>query len=300
MTKKIYFSAAILSIAGFQLILFLYNKENIRIAYCSFIIAFMIIPVYRLILGKGRSLLMRIIGCLYLIIFAGSMLRGAVALVSGDLVSFFKPGIYQLMFVLAFFLLTIMGNIGFILLLKEKSNQELARLASYDDLTGTLNRRTFSAQALLCLADYAKKCSPVSYLLFDIDLFKTINDTYGHHVGDQVLQDLTSRIRQILSNNDLFVRYGGDEFGILLPGKDEAESADIAEQIKQMLSEEKIVSSPPITYTVSIGVLTVIPDQNTQLETLYICCDKALYMAKRNGRNGIIRSRIDEQVAVHS
>jgi Na+/melibiose symporter-like transporter len=62
MTKKIYYTVAVLSIVGFQLILFLYNKESIRIAYCSFIIAFMIIPVYRLIWGKGRSLLMRMIG----------------------------------------------------------------------------------------------------------------------------------------------------------------------------------------------------------------------------------------------
>nr|WP_279591566.1 GGDEF domain-containing protein [Paenibacillus sp. BK720] len=175
------------------------------------------------------------------------------------------------------------------LLWKERTNQELLYYASYDDLTGALNRRTFMASAKSYLNRYAKKGEAVSYLLFDIDSFKDINDKYGHPIGDLVLQDVTKRIRHYLDKDDLFVRYGGDEFGILLPGKGERESSALAERIKIML--QSAPTSLPVSYTISMGVLTVVPDQNTHMESMYTRCDQALYTAKRNGRNSIYRSR---------
>jgi len=229
---------------------------------------------------------------------AAFLVRGVAALLSStDSVSLYTPGAYQLFSLLSIYLVTNLVNLGFVLLIKEKADHELIRLASYDDLTGTLNRRTFTEKAKKYLTDYSKKGQPLSYLLFDIDNFKTINDTYGHHVGDQVLQDLTTRIKQHLGKEDLFVRYGGDEFGILIPGKDETDSSEIAEQIIQTLNGA-ISRSLPVTYTISLGVLTVIPDQHMQLETLYTTCDKALYNAKNNGRNGVFRGQIDVHNAV--
>ncbi|KMY49819.1 GGDEF domain-containing protein [Peribacillus loiseleuriae] len=297
-TKMIYLFLTLFSIIGLQLIVLFYNKENVRIAYYSFVTAIILIPVYRMVLGKASTLLMRMIGSLYLLFILASLVRGVTALLSSTVsTSFYTPGAYQLVSLLSIYLITILGNIGFFLLMKEKADHELIRLASYDDLTGTLNRRTFTENAKQYLTVYAKKGQPISYLLFDIDNFKIINDTYGHQVGDQVLQDLTTQIKQHLGKEDLFVRYGGDEFGILMPGKDETESNEIAERIKHTLNGT-ISRSLPVTYTISIGVLTVIPDQYTQLETLYITCDKALYNAKSNGRNSVFRSQIDEHNAV--
>ncbi|MBS4201169.1 GGDEF domain-containing protein [Bacillus sp. FJAT-49732] len=297
-TKMFYFFMNLFGIIGFLLIFLFYNKEYVRIAYCSFITMAILFPVYRMVIGKVPTLLMRTIGSLYLLFIAGNLVRGLTALLSSSIsTSFYTPGSYQLISLLSIYLLINLGNIGFFLLIKEKSDSELVRLASYDDLTGTLNRRTFTENAKQYLINYAKKGQPLSYFLFDVDSFKTINDTYGHQVGDQVLQDLTTRIKQYLSKDDLFVRYGGDEFGILMPGKDEGKSNEIAQQITQTFNE---VISPnlPVTYTISIGVLTVIPNQYTQLENLYTTCDKALYKAKNNGRNGIFRSQIEEQHAV--
>lgn len=245
-------------------------------------------------LGRATTLLMKIMGCLYLFVIATSLIRSGAALFSTQIVSLFTPSIYQTGSFLALYLVMILGNTGFVLLLKEKADQELIRLASYDDLTGTLNRRTFTSHANQYLTEYAKKKKPLSYLLFDIDWFKTINDTFGHNAGDQVLQDLAAQIKRQLGKDDLFVRYGGDEFGILLPGRDENESNELAERIKQTL-DGAIGRGLPVTYSISMGVLTVIPDPHTQLETLYTSCDKALYIAKNNGRNGLFRGRVEGQ-----
>ncbi|WP_274308853.1 sensor domain-containing diguanylate cyclase [Solibacillus daqui] len=294
----IYLGLTLLSIIGFQLIVHFSNQENLRIAYFSFAIVVILIPVYRMALGKTSTILMRIIGSLYLLVTAAFLIRGVTALLSTSVsTSFYNPGFYQLISLLTIYLVTNLGNLGFILLIKEKADHELIRLACYDDLTGTLNRRTFTEKANKYLTVYSKKGQPLSYLLFDIDNFKTINDTYGHHVGDQVLQDLTTRIMLHLGKEDLFVRYGGDEFGILIPGKDETDSNEIAEQILQTLNGA-ISQSLPVTYTISLGVLTVYPDKYMQLETLYTTCDKALYNAKNNGRNGIFRGHIDIHNAV--
>ncbi|WP_308637162.1 GGDEF domain-containing protein [Paenibacillus silvisoli] len=299
LAKRLIIAAGCASVAGFQLVLLLINEENIRIIYCSFVFAAILFPAYRMLFGRGRTLLMRVMGFLYMVIACGSVFRGASTMLADASTSFYKPGMYQLVWLLSIYLITIMLNMGFVLLLKENTNKELVRLASYDDLTGTLNRRTFAAKAKDSLSEHARKGQPLSYLLFDIDWFKTINDTHGHHVGDQVLQDLAARIRQQLGKDDLFVRYGGDEFGILLPGKDEAASSEIAEVILQTLRGSGTVLAPlPVTYSISMGILTTVPNARTQLEALYTTCDKALYMAKSNGRDGLYRSWLQEHHAV--
>ena len=293
--KMNYLIFTLLSIIGFHLILLFDNEENVRIVYYSFITALIYIAAYRLVFGKTISLLMRIVGSMYLIFAVGSLMRGIISITSSTVsMSLFTPGAHQLILLLSIFIFANLGSIGYILLMKEKVDQELIYFASYDGLTGTLNRRTFIECAKQSLIYSAKKGQPISYILFDIDKFKGINDTFGHHIGDQVLQDLTMKIKQHLDKDDLFGRYGGDEFGIFMPGKNVIESAKIAERIKQSINDN-INSSLPVTYTISMGIITIIPEHSTQLEMLYTNCDKALYKAKSNGRNGIFRSQIEEQ-----
>ena len=292
--KRIFFVLTLLSIIGFQLILIFYNKENVRIAYFSFVTAAIYLQAYRIVFGKVLTPLMRIIGIMYLVAVVAFLFRGIVSLTSSTFsTSYYTPGSYQLISLLSIFIFTNLGSIGFILLKKEKVDQALIHFASYDDLTGTLNRRTFTNNAKQYLSHYAKKEQPLSYILFDIDNFKEINDTFGHHMGDLVLQDLTLKIKQQLDKDDLFGRYGGDEFGILMPEKDVAESNKMIERIKQSLNSISSFNLQ-VTYTISIGIITITPNPSTKLEMLYTTCDNALYKAKSNGRNGVFRSQIEE------
>jgi len=271
----------------YHLTLFLFNDENLRIIYASVgLSAMLMIPVYRLIRDGSASMLKRIMGYFYLFVIATLLGRAVLTLFSSQSMSFYNNGGFQTLSFLALYLVMISGNTGFALLMKERSDQELRRLANFDDLTETLNRRTFAAAAQRLLDAYARKKQPITLMLFDIDHFKTINDTYGHLVGDQALQFLARQIRRCLDAEDLFARFGGDEFAILLPGRHAAEAAAKAEEIRQS-THNAILAGIPQPFTISLGVLTVIPQPTTQLEALYRECDEALYRSKRNGRNSV-------------
>ncbi|MWC30800.1 GGDEF domain-containing protein [Paenibacillus sp. MMS18-CY102] len=296
-TRRIYYALTALSIVGFALLELFYNKESVRVAYSSIVSTVLLFPVYRMLIQRSATALTRVTGFLYVLVFAMGCLKGASALLTGSRIQVFSPGIYETLMVLSLFLLMIVENSGFVLLLKEKSDQELVRLASYDDLTKTLNRRTFALEANRCLAEHAKRRAPISFVLFDIDHFKVINDTFGHMAGDDVLQDMTSQIQSELDGEALFVRYGGDEFGIMLLGKDEIASDSVVEKIKASLGDAAS-RGLPASYTISIGVLTIVPDRQTQLNALYSSCDKALYIAKNKGRNYVHRARLDQYLDV--
>lgn len=299
LTRNLYIALTITNIVVFHSILLFSNEEKFRIFFVSMgIAAGLLIPAYRMIQKRGASTLTHVIGYFYLMIIAALLVRAVCALVFDTLMSYYHINGNQTMMLLAQYFAMIAGNAGFILLMKEQTDQALLRLANYDDLTGTLNRRTFISHTNSYIAAYAKKKKPITLLLFDIDNFKSINDTFGHDVGDRVLIDLTTRMKKQLGPDDLFARYGGDEFAIILPGIDETESSRYAEQLRQAAEESHIFGSP-LSYTISLGVLTIIPNEGTHLEELYSTCDKALYRAKRNGRNSVFRGHVDRQ-AVHA
>lgn len=289
--KVLYIVLTLGAIVGYLLVIVFNNHENIRIAEASIGTAlFMVVPAYFMILSKAASYIMKLIGLLYIFTIVSLIGRAIVALVSDQTIGMFTPGIYQTFTFLALFLIMFIGNIGFVLLLKEQADQELIRLANYDDLTGIFNRRTFVSLSKQMIAEYAKKREPLSLVLFDIDHFKKINDTYGHHIGDRALQQLAKRIRSMLRGTDSFSRYGGDEFAILLPGADESEADRMVEAFRQSTTQI-LIPDMASSLSISLGVVTLIPTEQTRLETLYKLCDKALYDAKHNGRNGAARTR---------
>lgn len=287
--KKIYTYLTIFIIVGFQLIVYLDNSENLRLAYGSLTSAALIIlPAYQFIRSNKASLLMKIMGYLYFLVALTLGVRGITAIISNETIGILALGGSQTASFLAIYLVMIVSNTGFILLLKEDADKELIKMASYDDLTNTLNRRTFITRGQQSLMDCVKNNRPVSFILFDIDHFKKINDRNGHNIGDKVLIDIVNRINGHLASNHLFGRYGGDEFAILLPGMGESDSTKFAENIKQDIAQAN-TDGIQLSYTVSLGVLTVIPDKHINLDGLYISCDKALYLAKENGRNCVFR-----------
>lgn len=290
--KKVYILLTSLNIIGFHTILFFFNEESLRVAFASFGTAMVIIPpVSYLIRKKSMSFLMNIIGFLYLLVLISLTGRAVVAINSNYTMGLFTPGIVQTLSFLSLYLVMILGNTGFILLLKERSDNELVKMATFDDLTHTLNRRTFIGQTTELIKSCAKDGKPISMLLFDIDHFKGINDRFGHEVGDRVLQDLSLQISSQLGNNGLFGRYGGDEFAIFLPETCEVESTKFAKNMRLSI-EAADNRGLPTCYTLSVGILTCIPEKQTEMKNLYIICDNALYKAKKKGRDCYVRGYV--------
>jgi diguanylate cyclase (GGDEF)-like protein len=165
---------------------------------------------------------------------------------------------------------------------------ELELLARTDPLTGLANRRAFMETGSRELARARRYRSELALLMIDIDHFKAINDTHGHHNGDLVLNSLAAVSRATLREIDLPSRLGGEEFAVLLPQTSCAQAAIAAERLRAALAADRVVlpNGSVIQYTVSIGI-SCLGEQTADLESLLTQSDRALYQAKRGGRNRV-------------
>lgn len=169
--------------------------------------------------------------------------------------------------------------------------ERLARVeaeASIDALTGLANRRGFE-QAAADLTGTERKIKGAGLLLADVDEFKRINDSFGHHTGDQVLRGVAQVLRSRIKGSDFAARLGGDEFAVLLPDTTIEGAMSLAEQIRIALSKARLRrvqgDESLANVTVSIGVAH--SEQGATLETILQTADAALYEAKRKGRNQV-------------
>ena len=165
----------------------------------------------------------------------------------------------------------------------QSANGELQRLATTDRLTGTWNRAYFDEVAAKETARAARYGAPLSLLLFDIDHFKAINDSHGHLVGDQVLIELTRRVGNQLRTIDVLIRWGGEEFVVMLPHCGVAEAARVAEKLRALVEDPPFAQVGQVTS--SCGVADFRPTDN--LDTWLKRADEALYAAKAGGRNRV-------------
>jgi diguanylate cyclase (GGDEF)-like protein len=166
--------------------------------------------------------------------------------------------------------------------------QELART---DTLTGIHNRRHLFELAECEFNFTTRYGSPLSALMFDVDDFKAINDNYGHAVGDQALQILTGAVHAQLRAVDVFGRYGGDEFIVLLPQTGAEEARIVGERIHAAIDALCLETGKgPLSLTISLGIAqaTHREEQADSVESLFLRADQALYAAKRAGRNRIV------------
>ena len=159
------------------------------------------------------------------------------------------------------------------------------RMATTDGLTGLLNHRTFQGRLdehLLAAQRYGRK---LSVILCDIDHFKSVNDTYGHPVGDQVLRGVARVLAKEARTTDLVARYGGEEFAVVMPETDTAGALVIAERIRERIAQMVTgTAQGPLTITMSLGVATF-PEDGQKKGELVEKADGCLYHAKRHGRN---------------
>jgi len=165
--------------------------------------------------------------------------------------------------------------------------RKMEKLATTDGLTGLNNHRTFQEFMDKELERAQRYNRPLSFLLTDIDHFKSFNDTYGHPVGDMVLREVAACIRNAVRTNDIPARYGGEEFAVIVPESDEQGAAIIAERIRRSVESRVIVNDgKELRVTISIGCASFPPHGETKQE-LIDNADKALYAAKRSGRNRV-------------
>lgn len=266
-------------------------QENVRISLASVITAILIIcPVYKLLADKKISKLQLLIVVLYSFTILFLIVRAVAALTTDIDMTLASTSILNTGLFLLLYIVMLAGSTGFILLDKENQDFELLRAASYDGLTNILNRKTFIFRAKSLISLCMRKQEPISFLLIDIDDFKKINDQYGHFVGDCVLQDLTSALSKQLRDYDLFGRYGGEEFAILLPATNEKSATDVAERLRETIEHSSTKANSEIKYTISTGFCSVIPQQDTTIDALYKLCDQALYVAKASGKNCCINA----------
>ncbi|NLJ47389.1 MAG: GGDEF domain-containing protein, partial [Treponema sp.] len=163
----------------------------------------------------------------------------------------------------------------------------LERTASFDPLTGAMNRLAFQTVAEHSIREARRESRPLSVVLFDIDHFKAVNDTLGHAAGDRALKTVVQACKAALRASDLLCRWGGEEFLILLPssGPDGAFSA--AEKVRTAISAAKLGPDGP-SVTISAGTATIRPDED--LNSLIQRADERLLEAKRAGRNRTVRA----------
>jgi len=176
------------------------------------------------------------------------------------------------------------------------ANEKLRTMALRDGLTGLFNHRYFQETFNHEFGRAVRYQRPFSLFMLDLDHFKKINDSYGHRVGDIVLQEISALILSTVRTNDVVARYGGEEFAIIAPETDLKGAAVLAERIRKSVEQMEILTdSATVKATISIGVATYLPDKKTATKAEILdAADASLYESKRNGRNKLSLARVGE------
>lgn len=170
--------------------------------------------------------------------------------------------------------------------------EEINRRARTDALTGLANRQQFEERLTRIVMETNRFGGSCALVVVDIDRFKHVNDTYGHQVGDEVLKEVSRVLQSTVRTVDLCARYGGEEMALLLPQTDLAGASLLAERLRTAVGDHPIrVNGHEIPITISLGVAAY-PDGAANRDELFAAADRALYGAKRAGRNKVIAGAV--------
>jgi diguanylate cyclase (GGDEF)-like protein/PAS domain S-box-containing protein len=173
-----------------------------------------------------------------------------------------------------------------------EAQSRVHKLAFYDALTGLPNRTLLADRIELALAAAARNGSMLAVLFFDLDRFKTINDSLGHAIGDRLLQTVAQRLTAVVRDSDTVCRLGGDEFVLLLPNCDSSGAAAVAEKLIAAAAERIDIDDLPLNGSASLGI-AMYPDDGRDYDTLLKHADTAMYRAKERGRSAYCFYRHD-------
>lgn len=177
---------------------------------------------------------------------------------------------------------------GFVLMLNYRLSADLQKLAASDALTGALNRRSLEQEAVRLSARCSRTGDSLAIMMIDVDHFKSINDRYGHPVGDEVLRRLAAVAQKTIRSDDYFARYGGEEFCILLPSTLEKDAWTLADRLRQTYAAMTMeFGGETLRSTISIGVADS-THVGLEFSSLVAAADQAMYHAKQEGRNRVV------------
>ncbi|MHB8908123.1 MAG: GGDEF domain-containing protein [Syntrophales bacterium] len=219
------------------------------------------------------------------------LLNGGLAVLLGppEQVSRLAVSPFLTFSLLAAFVVIVLSSFGFLLMTRERANRENERLATLDPLTEIFNRRTFLDLAQKEVARHRRTQHPLALLMVDFDHFKRINDTHGHLVGDAVLKSFTETTLACLRRNDIFGRYGGEEFAVLLPDTDAEGAAIFAERLRTLTAEASVrAGAALVRCAISIDVTGLSFTEMADLDDILRIADEALFAAKNAGRNRVV------------
>ena len=237
---------------------------------------------------KGNTPAIRSTGGIYAINAIIFLIRGIVAQDRSEIVDLLNPNGVAAAMLLWLLCSVIAITLGMILMTAERLQTDLNNQANHDPLTGALNRRSFGFLSAKAMAHAHRHQLPLSVLMIDLDEFKHVNDHLGHEFGDKVLCQFVTVADKVLREDDVFCRFGGEEFVALLPNTASADAFVVANRLRSAFEidsaflEVKEGHAPFVT-TVSIGIAELQRDE--QFEKLLSRADSALYQAKNNGRN---------------
>ena len=234
-----------------------------------------------------------------------SLLQLARSVLGDDQSTALAGGIHSTVgntYLIGFAAMSLVHGLLFFLIASRQLHQELLDMASRDPLTGALNRRGMLERVPELIPTLVRKRQPLAVVVFDLDHFKNINDTYGHAQGDQVLCHFAALVSAEKRASDWFVRLGGEEFALVLPETDAAQARALAERIQQGLRQPSESGLPH--YTSSIGIhATASPqtgcDPVAFMNTLLHGADRAVYRAKQQGRDCIAMYDAQDSTPAH-
>lgn len=163
------------------------------------------------------------------------------------------------------------------------NNQRLKHLSSTDPMTGLFNRATLNKEIARCISIYHETSHPFSLVIFDVDNFKGINDKYGHPVGDNVLLDIVGIVKNRIREYDMFFRWGGEEFILLLTNTSRQQAYSLVENLRKMIDDFSFKNNEHVTCSFGIAGY----EEEDDIDSLLARCDRNLYVAKGKGKNKV-------------
>jgi diguanylate cyclase (GGDEF)-like protein len=173
-----------------------------------------------------------------------------------------------------------------------EANRRLELLSITDGLTKLHNHRHFQDELARAFEESQRYHRPLSLVMVDLDFFKKVNDSHGHAAGDEVLKSIAAIFSQSIRSTDLAARYGGEEFALMLPETNLDDAVAFAEKLRSLVDDTPInTQAGPLKLTISLGVASVPHSRVHSAKDLVVTADKALYRAKRSGRNRVCAER---------